>query len=88
MDNLFKSASGVLISLALLLSSCSKTNETAGGVTDIGNSVAQGIVVTEANQPVARARVVAYYDNWTTTGIRPPSKIPWWWKPITTAFSA
>ena len=69
MDNLFKSASGVLISLALLLSSCSKTNETAGGVTDIGNSIAQGIVVTEANQPVARARVVAYYDNWDKTSI-------------------
>lgn len=69
MDNLFKSASGVLISLALVLSSCSKTNETAGGVTDIGNSIASGIVVTEANQPVARARVVAYYDNWNKTSI-------------------
>ena len=69
MDNLFKSASGVLISLALVLSSCSKTNETAGGVTDIGNSIASGYVVTEGNQPVARARVVAYYDNWDKTAI-------------------
>ena len=69
MDNLFKSASGVLISLALVLSSCSKSDETAGGVTDIGNSIASGFVVTEGNQPVARARVVAYYDNWDKTAI-------------------
>ena len=69
MDNLFKSASGVLISLALILSSCSKSDETAGGVTDIGNSIASGFVVTEGNQPVARARVVAYYDNWDKTAI-------------------
>lgn len=69
MDNLFKSASGVLISLALVLSSCSKSEDVAGGVTDIGNSVASGFVVTEANQPVARARVVAYYDNWDKTAI-------------------
>jgi hypothetical protein len=70
MDRLFKYASGVALALfAAGLTSCSKTNETAGGVTDIGNSVASGIVVTEANQPVARARVVAYYDNWDKTAI-------------------
>ena len=65
-----KYASGVALALfAAGLTSCSKTNETAGGVTDIGNSVATGIVVTEANQPVARARVVAYYDNWDQASI-------------------
>ena len=70
MDRLFKYASGVALALfAAGLTSCSKTNETAGGVTDIGNSVATGIVVTEANQPVARARVVAYYDNWDKASI-------------------
>ena len=78
MDTLFKNASGVMKKfvcaaaaslVALGFSACSKTDETAGGVTDVGNSVAQGIVVTEANQPVARARVVAYYDNWNKTAI-------------------
>lgn len=70
MDTLFKYASGVALALfAVGLSSCSKTENVAGGVTDIGNSVASGIVVTEANQPVARARVVAYYDNWDKTAI-------------------
>jgi len=70
MDTLFKYASGVALALfAAGLTSCSRSDETAGGVTDIGNSVASGIVVTEANQPVARARVVAYYDNWDKTAI-------------------
>ena len=70
MDTLFKYASGVALALfAAGLTSCSKSDETAGGVTDIGNSIASGIVVTEANQPVARARVVAYYDNWNKTAI-------------------
>lgn len=70
MDTLFKYASGMALALfAAGLTSCSKSDETAGGVTDIGNSVASGIVVTEANQPVARARVVAYYDNWDKTAI-------------------
>ena len=70
MDTLFKYASGVALALfAVGLSSCSKTENVAGGVTDIGNSVANGYVVTEGNQPVARARVVAYYDNWDKTSI-------------------
>lgn len=80
MISLLKNASGV-ISLKNLLGcaavslftlgvvACSKSDETAGGVTDIGNSVASGIVVTEANQPAAHARVVAYYDNWDKTSI-------------------
>ena len=70
MDTLFKYASGVALALFVAgLTSCSKSDETAGGVTDIGNSVASGIVVTEANQPAAHARVVAYYDNWDKTAI-------------------
>ena len=71
MKRLFKNASSlaVLALVALGVTSCSKSNETAGGVTDIGNSVAEGVVVTEANQPVAYARVVAYYDNWDKTAI-------------------
>ena len=80
MDSLFKNASGVIslknlfgcaaVSLfALGVTACTKSDETAGGVTDIGNSVASGFVVTEGNQPVAHARVVAYYDNWDKTAI-------------------
>ena len=71
MHGLYKNASGLVV-LALLmagLSSCSDGKKVSGGVTDIGNSVASGIVVTEANQPVAYARVVAYYDNWNKTAI-------------------
>lgn len=86
MDNLFKNASGVIslknllgfaaVSLfALVLSSCSKGDDMAGGVTDIGNSVAEGFVVTESNQPVARARVVAYYDDWGKTALEDSSVV-------------
>jgi hypothetical protein len=71
MKHLFKNASGlaVLALVALGVTSCSKEKDVAGGVTDIGNSVAEGLVVTEANQPVAYARVVAYYDGWDKTSI-------------------
>lgn len=80
MDSLFKNASGAIslknlfgcaaVSLfALGVTACTKSDETAGGVTDIGNSVASGFVVTEGNQPVAHARVVAYYDNWDKAAI-------------------
>lgn len=80
MISLLKNASGVIslknllgcaaVSLfALGVVACSKSDETAGGVTDIGNSVASGFVVTEGNLPVAHARVVAYYDNWDKTSI-------------------
>ena len=71
MKRLFKNASSlaVLALVALGVASCSKSDETAGGVTDIGNSVAEGVVVTEANQPVPHARVVAYYDGWDKTAI-------------------
>ena len=80
MVSLLKNASGVIslknllggaaVSLfALGVVACSKSDETAGGVTDIGNSVASGFVVTEGNLPVAHARVVAYYDSWDKTSI-------------------
>ena len=80
MDSLFKNASGVIslknlfggtavFLFALGVTACTKSDETAGGVTDIGNSVASGFVVTEGNLPVAHARVVAYYDNWDKTAI-------------------
>ena len=75
MSNLFKKASGTAVFaltslLAAGLSSCSKNDDNiAGGVTDIGNSVASGIVVTEANTAAAHARIVAYYDNWDQTAI-------------------
>lgn len=52
-----------------VLTGCSDSNDVAGGVTDIGNSVATGIVLDVAGTPVARARVVAYYDSWQQDGI-------------------
>ena len=71
MKCLFKNASAlaVLALVALGVTSCSKEKDVAGGVTDIGNSVAEGLVVSEANQPVPHARVVAYYDGWDKTTI-------------------
>lgn len=42
---------------------------TAGGVTDIGNSIASGVVLDVAGAPVKGARVVAYYDSWMQAGI-------------------
>lgn len=72
MDTLFKYASGVAVLAfwAAGLSACSsESKDVAGGVTDIGNSVASGVVVTEANMPAAYARVVAYYDSWDKTSI-------------------
>ena len=78
MFGLYKNASGVMKKaiwvagaslLAVGFTSCSKNDDVAGGVTDIGNSVATGVVVTEANAPAAHARVVAYYDNWDNTSI-------------------
>lgn len=45
-------------------------DDVAGGVTDIGNSIAvTGSVVNSSGEPVASARVVAYYDNWEQTEI-------------------
>lgn len=50
-------------------SSSDEIGPTAGGVTDIGNSIASGIVLNVAGSPVKGARVVAYYDSWTQAGI-------------------
>lgn len=55
-------------SAALALFACSN-EEHAGGVTDIGNSLA-GVVVRDDGTPVAHARVVAYYDSWSETSAR------------------
>lgn len=59
---------------ALFASACSSDtndNNIAGGVTDIGNSVAttkiEGIVTNLGGTAVPSARVVAYYDNWDQT---------------------
>lgn len=49
----------------------SSSDGVAGGVTDIGNSVAfAGEVLDDAGKPVAKARVVAYYDGWSQTSVR------------------
>lgn len=58
-----------LASVLVTLVGCTHTpGEQAGGVTDIGNSIA-GIVVDGSGKVVPSARVVAYYDSWSQTGI-------------------
>lgn len=47
----------------------SASDDVAGGVTDIGNSIA-GVVVDGSGKPVEAARVVAYYDSWDRTSIK------------------
>ena len=61
-----------LISAGILgCSDSSPTEEVAGGVTDIGNSLAySGSVVDAEGSVVASARVVAYYDSWDQSSIR------------------
>lgn len=55
----------------LMACSDSGSDEVAGGVTDIGNSIAYaGSVIDGSDKPVANARVVAYYDGWGQTEIR------------------
>lgn len=52
-------------------SSGSNPDSVAGGVTDIGNSIAfSGNVQDASGNPVALARVVAYYDSWEQAAIR------------------
>lgn len=59
------------LALAALFCGCTESGsgdgkKIAGGVTDIGNSVAlAGIVMDQAGSKVASARVVAYYDSWS-----------------------
>lgn len=49
----------------------SSSSDIAGGVTDIGNSIAYtGAVVDASGKPVVAARVVAYYDSWDRLSIR------------------
>ncbi len=57
--------------LLLSLAACSSdSRDVAGGVTDIGNSVASGVVLDVAGTPVKGARVVAYYDSWMQDAIK------------------
>lgn len=53
--------------VSLVFVSCDN-NRHAGGVTDIGNSIA-GRVVFDDGSPAAKARVVAYYDAWNNGSI-------------------
>lgn len=58
------------LSAGFIACSDSSTKEIAGGVTDIGNSLAYtGVVVDQTGANVASARVVAYYDSWEQTSI-------------------
>jgi len=41
----------------------------AGGVTDIGNSIAGRVFLADGNSPAASARVVAYADSWNGSGV-------------------
>lgn len=70
--HLFYSASIAFeICMTCACSDTSSSSDIAGGVTDIGNSVAAakitGTVTDENGDAIANARVVAYYDNWDQT---------------------
>lgn len=41
----------------------------AGGVTDIGNSIAGKVVLSDGKTPAARTRIAAYDDSWRNLGI-------------------
>lgn len=66
--NFLKTSLYVSVALSAGLVACSDSstpNDVAGGVTDIGNSLAYTGQVVDANGVgVVSARVVAYYDNW------------------------
>ena len=66
--NILKTALYVSVALSAGLVACSDSstpNDVAGGVTDIGNSLAYSGQVVDANgMGVVSARVVAYYDSW------------------------
>ena len=58
------------LSAGFIACSDSSTKDVAGGVTDIGNSLAYtGVVVDQNGAKVESARVVAYYDSWEQTSI-------------------
>lgn len=44
-------------------------DRTAGGVTDIGNSIAGRIYLADGETPAAHARIVAYEDSWKNSNI-------------------
>ncbi|MCF0223919.1 MAG: LamG domain-containing protein [Fibrobacter sp.] len=59
-----------IFSFLIILAGCSgDSKNVSGGVTDIGNSVASGVVLDVAGSPVKKARVVAYYDSWNKSAI-------------------
>lgn len=62
----------LLIHLSAILcvfgAGCSE-DRTAGGVTDIGNSIAGNIFLSDGVTPAAGARVVAYGDSWKNLNI-------------------
>ena len=61
---------GSCILMAALTACSSDSHDVAGGVTDIGNSIASGVVLDVAGTPVKGARVVAYYDSWRDGSIQ------------------
>lgn len=48
---------------------CSDDHRNAGGVTDIGNSIAGTVTLADGVTPAVAARVVAYADSWESSGI-------------------
>lgn len=54
--------------LCVIFWGCSE-EKTAGGVTDIGNSIAGNVFFADGKTPAAGARVVAYEDFWKSAGI-------------------
>lgn len=71
--NILKTALYVSVALSAGLVACSDSstpNDVAGGVTDIGNSLAYSGQVVDANgMGVVSARVVAYYDSWDNVSV-------------------
>ncbi len=71
----FRKHLGVVSALAsalVALTGCTEnpnSNQHAGGVTDIGNSIA-GVVVDGSGKAVPSARVVAYYDSWDQSDVK------------------
>lgn len=63
---MFKTRFASALILCAIFLACSD-DKVAGGVTDIENSVAEGVVVSEAGDAIIGARVIAYYDNWESS---------------------
>ncbi len=58
----------LFVILCCVLLGCSD-NRQAGGVTDIGNSIAGNVYLADGSSPAALARVVAYEDSWNSAGV-------------------